>query len=55
MPRKPEINVNLVLDDGAYKIVDTVELTRLMAQKQIVFEKVLKQNNVFGHFYRKIS
>lgn len=56
MPRKPEININLVENgNGELRVVDTLELTRLLGKKEIVFVKVLKEKNRFGHFYRKIS
>ena len=55
MPRKPEININFVDDHGQLRVVDTLELTRLLGRKEIVFDKVLKEKNRFGHFYRRTS
>lgn len=54
MPRrKEEINVNLVFENGAYRVVDVVEFHSLLGRKAIVFEKVVADKGLIGHFYRK--
>lgn len=56
MPRRKEsINVNLVFEDDAYRVVGTVEFHRLLGRKEIIFEKAREDKGIIGHFYNRVN
>lgn len=54
MPRKPEKEVTLVFEDGAYRVVDILERIELLAAKAIVFEKAVSDKGIMAHMYRRV-
>lgn len=55
MPRKEKNEVTLVFENGAYRVVDVLERTRLIADQAIVFEKAVEDKGLMAHFYRRVN
>lgn len=56
--RKQERNVNLVLEGDTYKIVDTLELIKLMKEQRVVQDPdrpVRVDRGIYAHFYIKVD